>query len=345
MASAPRRSRLSAGPARPRGAAASGSAHGARASSSPAKIRSTARVVQPLVGADRRAVERRLDHLGAAQLELHGQRHASTSRAQRAGVVAQRLRQHRLHPPGDVDARGAAVGLAVDGRAGRHEGADVGDVDPDAPVLGADRLGADRVVEVARRRRVDGEGRQAVRSRRTTCCASRPPAWPASRASRAARSTPGGKRRCRPRSSMSASSTAPALSGRPMTRAIRAWPRVRWAVCSRTRSPGLASRTRSTTTRGPRSKNGLGRQMAPAAVEDRDQLLAHRPRIVRSPAAAAGPRRPRARRASARPRPRGAGPRPRGLTGPGPAPRRPSAPRARPRPGGSTGRPRPPRPA
>ena len=35
---------------------------------------------------------------------------------ERAGVVGERLGQHRLDRPGDVDARGAAVGLAVDRR-------------------------------------------------------------------------------------------------------------------------------------------------------------------------------------------------------------------------------------
>ncbi len=71
-------------------------------------------VVQALVGADERAMEGRLDGLRAAQLELDGDRQAIDPRAQRAGVVRQRLGQHRLDRAGHVDRGRAAVGLAVD---------------------------------------------------------------------------------------------------------------------------------------------------------------------------------------------------------------------------------------
>ena len=117
-------------------------------------------VVQALVGADERAIEGRLDGLRAAQLELDGHRQAVDVRAQRAGVVRQRLGQHRLDRARHVDRGRAPVGLAVDRRAGAHVGRDVGDVDPDAPVLVAERLARDRVVEVAGGDGVDGEGRQ-----------------------------------------------------------------------------------------------------------------------------------------------------------------------------------------
>ena len=86
----------------------------------------------------------------------------------------------------------------------------------------------------------------AVRSRRGTS---------GGRASWAARSTPGGNERRRPRSSMSASMTSRATSGRPSTRAILKRPPFGLG-CSSARRPGRASRERSTVD-------------APAALEER----------------------------------------------------------------------------
>ena len=152
-------------------------------------------VVQAHVRADERAVEGRPDDLRPPQLELHRHREAVDLRAQRAGVAGQRLGQHRLGRAGDVDARRAAVGLAVDGRARPHERADVGDVHPDAPVPVAEALCGDRVVEVLGGRRVDREGRQRrqVAARRVG----------GARAARRPRAPPGrrrrGKRRRSPR--------------------------------------------------------------------------------------------------------------------------------------------------
>ena len=86
----------------------------------------------------------------------------------------------------------------------------------------------------------------AVRSRRGTS---------GGRASWAARSTPGGNERRRPRSSMSASMTSRATSGRPSRRAILKRPPLGLG-CSSARRPGRASRERSTVARRPRWKNG-----------------------------------------------------------------------------------------
>ena len=77
---------------------------------------------------------------------------------ERADAVGELLGQHRQHAVDEVDARRAQPRLVVDRRVPRHVVAHVGDVHAEkhAPVLGA--LDADRVVEVARVDRVDGEG-------------------------------------------------------------------------------------------------------------------------------------------------------------------------------------------
>ena len=107
-------------------------------------------------------MERGAHDARAVEVELDGDREAVLVRDERARVVGERLGQHRLDLAGDVDARGAAVRLAVDRRAGRHVRGDVGDVDPDPHDAAVEPLGADRVVEVARGRRVDRERRQVA---------------------------------------------------------------------------------------------------------------------------------------------------------------------------------------
>src|SRR5439155_25744372 len=74
-------------------------------------------VVEALVGADLAAVERRAADLGAGEVHLDGYGVAVLVRAQRARVVGQRLGQHGLDGPGDVDRSRALVRLAVDERA------------------------------------------------------------------------------------------------------------------------------------------------------------------------------------------------------------------------------------
>ena len=119
-----------------------------------------ARVVQPRVGADQRAVECGAHHGRPVEVELDRDREPVLMRDQRAGVVGERLGQHRLDLAGDVHARRAPERLPVDGRAGRHVRGDVGDVHPDADRAALEPLGADRVVVVACGRRVDRERRQ-----------------------------------------------------------------------------------------------------------------------------------------------------------------------------------------
>src|SRR3954447_21784815 len=63
--------------------------------------------------------------------------------------------------PEGARSSGAPGGLALERRAGADVGGHVGDVHPDAEALVAERLGRDRIVEVARGDRVDREGGEA----------------------------------------------------------------------------------------------------------------------------------------------------------------------------------------
>src|SRR6185437_4974550 len=114
-------------------------------------------VVQPLVRADQRAVERRRDDLRPRELHLHGHGRAVEPGAQRARVAGERVRQHRRDRAGGVDAGGALARLAVQARIEPHMRGDVRDVDPHADARPLDHLGGDRVVEVLRARRIDRE--------------------------------------------------------------------------------------------------------------------------------------------------------------------------------------------
>ncbi len=117
------------------------------------------RVLEPRVASNRRAMERRAHDAIRLHLELDGHCVAVLVRHEAAGLVGQRGRQHRLDGAGDVDARATPVGLGLDRRARPHVRAHVRDVNPQprAAVLAP---GGDRVVVVARRRRVDRERRK-----------------------------------------------------------------------------------------------------------------------------------------------------------------------------------------
>ena len=119
-------------------------------------------VIEALVGADERAVERRAPRLGPRQVELDGHRQPFRSRHERARLVGERCRQHRFDRVGHVHARRAAARLEVEGAALIHEGAHVGDVHPHPHLVGAERFGGYRVIEVACADRVDGERRQVA---------------------------------------------------------------------------------------------------------------------------------------------------------------------------------------
>ena len=142
----------------------------------------------------------------------------------------------------DVGAVRPAPGLDVERRARLDVGGDVGDVDPETdPVALA--TGRDRVVEVARGRRVDGEGRQLdeIAARQGAGlgapgggCAPRSPARPGSRGGRAPRAAAPRPRRGR--------SSAPAPRRRAPRGLIsrRRRPAVRPAPAERGRAPRRA---------------------------------------------------------------------------------------------------------
>ena len=94
------------------------------------------------------------------ELQLDGDGQPVLVGHERAGAVGEHLGQHRLDHAGHVDAVRAPERLAVDRRARLDVVRDVGDVHPDAHRAVVERLGGDRVVEVARGRRVDRERRQ-----------------------------------------------------------------------------------------------------------------------------------------------------------------------------------------
>ncbi len=127
------------------------------------------RVVQALVGADDRAVEGAAAQPRPVELELDRDREPVLVGHERARAVGEHLGQHRLDRAGHVDARGAPERLAVDGGARLHVVRDVGDVHPHPHGAVGEHLGGDRVVEVARGRRVDRERRQRAQVQPAGC--------------------------------------------------------------------------------------------------------------------------------------------------------------------------------
>ncbi len=117
-------------------------------------------VVQTLVGADQRPREARANDTGAGQLELDADRLAVLPRHERAFLVRQRRRQHRLDGSRHVHAGRPPPRFAVEQRPRRDECRHVGDVHVHADRALGRALGRDRVVEVTRRGRIDREGRQ-----------------------------------------------------------------------------------------------------------------------------------------------------------------------------------------
>ena len=135
-------------------------------------------LVHLVVGQAGAATDQRAVHVRGAGLavgpdaQLDADDAAHLARAQAAGVGRELEREHRLDRPGHVDAAGAPRRLRVERTARLDETGDVRDVHPHAMAV-AIRLDADRVVEVACRRRVDGDrlereeiGALAVGSRR-----------------------------------------------------------------------------------------------------------------------------------------------------------------------------------
>ena len=117
-------------------------------------------VVQPFIGADQRAIELRALDLRAIELQLGRHRQALSRWHERARVAGKLLRKHRLDGAWDVHARRPLARLDVHRRALGHICAHVGDVHPHARAACLQRLGGDRIVEVARAERIDRERRQ-----------------------------------------------------------------------------------------------------------------------------------------------------------------------------------------
>ena len=166
-------------------------------------------LVRLVVGQPRAAADQRTAHVRRAGLAVGADAHLDADHAphlagaQAAGVRRELERQHRLHRAGHVDAAGAARRLVVERAARLHVARDVGDVHPGANAV-AVRLDADRVVEVARRRRVD---RDRLELEQVVALARPPRACSA--ALRASRSAVSGHPGASPRCSSSARSTCP----------------------------------------------------------------------------------------------------------------------------------------
>ena len=128
-------------------------------------------LVDFLVGEPPAALDRRRHRIGGQrnpvgrELDEHGLGVAHPVGLQAGQAVGDDLRQHRNHAVGQVDARAALVGLAVERRAGPHEVRHVGDVHAQPPVPLGRFLQRDRVVEVAGVDRIDRDGHQLRSSR------------------------------------------------------------------------------------------------------------------------------------------------------------------------------------
>ena len=185
-------------------------------------------------------MERDAGHVRAVHLHLDRDGELVLAGPQRAGLVGQHLRQHRLHRARHVHARAAAERLALEPSTRPDVGGHVGDVHPEphAAVLAAGRDGVVEVLGVVWVDRERGQVAQVharVRGVRLVERGLRL-AW-----------LPAGKRRS-PRSSISPSTTSRARSGRPSRRSTRA-PRL--PAPTSTRSPALGV---AAFDRGPRSR-------------------------------------------------------------------------------------------
>ena len=253
-------------------------------------------VVQALVGADQRAVERRCAR--------PPRRRAPARRSPPGGRRRDAASRRRWTAPRAASAR-PRPGRRRSSRAGRPRGrrrarahvrADVGDVDPDAPAR--PRRAPRREIASSKSWAVAGSivnvGRSR-RSRRARIVGARR----ARRASRAARSTPGGNARRSPRSSISASMhVARDVRAPEDAHDLRVAARPPRAGRTSARWPGArVARRASTITRRPALEERLGDEEAPALGEQRRRRA--RPRGPGPPRAVAVAARARARAARA----------------------------------------------
>ena len=119
-------------------------------------------VREPLAAADGRRVEfgRDAQALGG---KLHDGRFRvpDLARLETRQAVGDQLGQHGQHAVGQIDARGALQGLAVQRRPRADEVRHVGDVDPQPPMPVVELLQRDGVVEIPRVDRIDRDDRLA----------------------------------------------------------------------------------------------------------------------------------------------------------------------------------------
>ena len=104
---------------------------------------------------------RLLDPPGRVEVDHHGLREAVAALHEAADVARERVREHGHDPVGEVDGRAAEVGLLVERPALAHVVRHVRDVHREAVAPVAAALDPDRVVVVARRLGVDGDGEPA----------------------------------------------------------------------------------------------------------------------------------------------------------------------------------------
>ncbi len=237
----------------------------ARASSSPLGWRRSpgehlVRLVvgQPRAAADRaragRAARPGLPSAPIAQLDADDAAHLARAQAARSGRELER--QHRLDRSRHVHAAGAAARLLVERSARLHVARDVGDVHPRAHAV-AVGLDADRVVEVARGRRVD---RDRVELEQVVAALLR---LALARAPRAPRAAPRRATRARARAAAAArAARAPTSSGEPSRSTTRALPP---AASTTTSSPASTARPerRPSASCWPSSKNGCATRKRP----------------------------------------------------------------------------------
>ena len=295
-------------------AAASGSAtsSGGRAAAGEDQVELV--VVEAGVGADAAAVE-------ARRARPRRRRRARSRRSPPAArLPGARLQASSLSArgsigstvPGHVGAVGAPARLEVERRARPDVGGDVGDVDPDAgPVALA--LGGDRIVEVARGRRVDGEGRRARSGRGAAPRLARPPRPPvrldlergreaaatelarrsiASTASRSRSSASRSRRRERPaRPRRGGSTTEPWLGGEDLEGRVRRASSALVAGSSRTRMSGWIP--------WPRQVDAVGGEVLADGQLQRAAVGEARPPAGRRPCRRSACRPPRRRPSSA----------------------------------------------
>ena len=125
-----------------------------------------ARVVEPRLRVDHRRHEVAVDHVGVPiEIDPHHHRQPVLFGNQRAQPRRQRLGQHGDGPAGQVDAAAAPERLVVERRPLSHVVRDVGHRDPQARPAVGQLLQGHRVVEVARRLRIDGRERDLAEIR------------------------------------------------------------------------------------------------------------------------------------------------------------------------------------